>query len=61
MLINRLIYITATDQSKEIHDVCGIFFGVFHKSPANCFGYDWNQNEIQLILISMKFESQFPS
>ena len=31
MLINRLIYITATDESKEIHDVCGIFFGVFHK------------------------------
>ena len=31
MLINRLIYITATDQSKEIHGVCGIFFGVFHK------------------------------
>ena len=61
MLINRLIYITATDQSKEIHDVCEIFFGVFHKLPANCFGYDLSQNEIHLIWISMKFESQFSS
>ena len=52
ILINSLICITATDQSKEIHDSCVIIFGVFHKCPANCFGYDLSQNEIQLILVS---------
>ena len=46
ILINRLICITATEQSKEIHDSCKIIFGVFHKRPANFFGYDLSQNEL---------------
>ena len=49
ILINRLICITATEQSKEIHDSCRIIFGVFYKCPANCFGYDLSQNELILV------------
>ena len=49
IFINRLVCITATDQSKEIHDSCKIIFGVFHKCPGNCFGYDLSQNELILV------------
>ena len=38
MLINRLIYITATDQSKEIHDVCESSLVYFTSDPQIALG-----------------------